>query len=381
MSPRSLRILARALAGVTVLASPGLQARPPATAPVVELRVVGGLAEPNQYTRQEEPFWSQRLPSVSAGRLRTEIVPFDRAGLRSTELLGMVQSGAVSFATVLLSTASARDLELDAADLPGQNPDMASLRRLIAAYRGHLQQVLRQRHMVELLAVYTYPAQALFCTRPLSSLADLKGRRVRTSGLAQADWVEAWGATPVTTTFAQVVPQVRAGNLDCAITGTMSGHTIGLDQLTSHLHTLPVTWGLSVFVANGKAWQALPADVRTLLQRELPLLEQSIWDAAERETAEGIACSTGQAVCSSSRKGRMVAVHPTAADIRRQRSILAETVLPRWLQRCGPTCLESWNRWLAPLAAAGEAMPAAFPAATPAATAPPLAAHTGAQLR
>jgi hypothetical protein len=50
-------------------ASPG--ALPPPT-----LRVVGGLAGLNQYTRQEEPFWTRRLGELSAGRLRVEIVPF-----------------------------------------------------------------------------------------------------------------------------------------------------------------------------------------------------------------------------------------------------------------------------------------------------------------
>ena len=35
-------------------------------------------------------------------------------------------------------------------------------------------------------------------------------------------------------------------------------------------------------------------------------------------------------------------------DERRRREILASTVLPRWLQRCGPGCAELWNRTLAP---------------------------------
>ena len=46
----------------------------------------------------------------------------------------------------------------------------------------------------------------------------------------------------------------KAGQLVCAITGTMSGNTIGLHQATSHLHSMPITWGLSLFAANKAAW-------------------------------------------------------------------------------------------------------------------------------
>lgn len=89
--------------------------------------------------------------------------------------------------------------------------------------------------------------------------------------------MSALGAEPVLTGFAQIVPSFTAGNTDCAITGTMSGNTLGLHTLMTHVHALPVTWGLAVFGANRTAWAALPADLRELLRRELPKLESSIW--------------------------------------------------------------------------------------------------------
>jgi TRAP-type C4-dicarboxylate transport system substrate-binding protein len=315
------------------------------------LRVVGGLAGVNQYTRHEAPFWTTRLRQLSGGRYSAEIVPFDRAGIRGQEMLSMVKLGTVPFGTLLLAVAAPKDLELGAADLAGLNPDMPALRRAVAAFRPHLRQLLRDRHGAELLALYTYPAQVLFCAQPITGLASVRGRRVRTSSPSQADWVEALGGQPVNTAFADILPQVRSGNIDCAITGTMSGNTIGLHEHTSHLHTLAVSWGLSVFVAHAATWQALPADLKALLQRELPKLEAEIWDEAARETAEGVACNTGADSCRSGRRGHMTAVLPTPDDERRRREILASTVLPRWLQRCGPGCAELWNRTLAPATA------------------------------
>lgn len=318
---------------------------PPASAqPTQQLRIVGGLAGVNQYVRHEEPFWRLTLPALSRGRVTAEIVPADRAGIRSQEMLRLVQLGSVSFGTALLAAVAAQEPEVAAPDLAGLNPDLATLRRSIDAYRPRLEALLRERHGAELLAVYVYPAQVTFCTQPLRSLADLAGRRIRVSSATQSDWVSALGATPVQTAFAETVAGVRSGNVDCAITGTMSGNSIGLHQVTSHLHTLPVTWGLAAFVANGDAWRALDMDTRQLLRTELPRLERAIWEEAERETGEGIACNIGAAGCHSPRVGRMVAVRETAADQARRHDILVGKVLPAWVQRCGPDCVAVWNR-------------------------------------
>lgn len=348
-APTGLRgqVLAAALA-LSLAAGFGGAARAQGTE---RLRIVGGLGALNQYSRHEVPFWTQELARLSGGRYSAEIVPFDRAGIRGQETLPLVKLGVVPFATVLLSAIAARDPELAAPDLAGLNPDMASLRRSVAAFRPYLESQLRERYGVELLAVYVYPAQMTFCKAALADLSALAGRRVRTSSPTQADLVEALGGVPVSTGFAEILAQVKAGHLDCAITGSMSGHTVGLHELTSHLQTTAVTWGLSVFVANGATWAALPADLRALLKRELPRVEQAVWKESDQETGAGVACSTGGTAatgCSGERPGRMVAVAETAADRARLRSVLERTVLPRWAQRCGATCVAAWNRTLGP---------------------------------
>jgi TRAP-type C4-dicarboxylate transport system substrate-binding protein len=317
-------------------------------AAVQHLRIVGGLAGVNQYTRYEEPFWTRELARLSGGRANAEIVPFDRAGIRGQEMLRLIQLGVVPFGTAILNLSAIDDAELGTPDLAGLNPDMAALRRSVAAFRPYLKKVLRERYGSELLALYAYPAQVTFCAKPLGNLADLSGRRIRISSATQSDWVVALGATPVQTAFADVVASLRSGSIDCAITGAMSGNAIGLHEVTSQLQTTPVNWGVAAFVANGAAWSALPTDLQELLQRELPKLEQAIWADAEAETRAGIACDTGAASCLGGRKGRMVEVSPSVADTARAREIFVKQVLPGWLKRCGPSCAPIWKQTMAP---------------------------------
>jgi len=319
--------------------------RPPkgADAPI-RLRVVGGLGLVTQYTQFEEPFWTRELPRLSGGRLVADIVPFDRAGVPGVEMLRLLQLGVVPFGTALMSSFSAQYPQYAAVDLPGLSADIASLRRASAAFRPYLEQALRDEHSVEVLAVYVYPAQVVFCKKPLARLDDLAGRRVRVSSPAQADFVAALGAEPVVIAFTQQRASLESGDVECAVTGAMSGNTLGLDLVASYLYPLPLNWGMAVFGANRAAWNALPADARTLLRTELGRLQAAIWAQAERDTAQGVACNTGQAACRDGRKGAMVLVPVSERDDQRRMEVFRTSVLPKWRRRCTVRCDEIWDR-------------------------------------
>ncbi len=311
---------------------------------VFRMRVVGGLAGLNQFTQWEEPFWTREVARLSNGRFAADIVPFDRAGIPAAEMLKLLQMGVVPFGTVLLSALSSQYPQYMAVDLAGLNTDMASLRTHMASFRPYLEQALREQHGVQVLAVYAYPAQVFFCTKALTGLGDLAGRRIRVSSNTQADFVTALGAVAVRIEFAKVAGAMARGALDCAITGTSSGNTIGLHRMSSHLYSMPLTWGLAVFGVNKDAWNSLPPDLRTLLQRELPRLETRIWSEAERETASGVACNSGAPSCPAAQRGQMVVVPVSAQDELLRQQILRTIVLPQWLRRCSVDCAQVWRQ-------------------------------------
>lgn len=319
------------------------------SSPPILLKVVGGLAAVSQYEGLERPFWKQEIGELSDGRIEAEIHPFDQSGLPGQEMLELMRLGVVPIGTALLALVSADEPELNLIDLPALSPDMKTLRTVVAESRPLLTRVLRERFGIKLLAIYAYPAQVIFCTKPFSGLSDLAGRRVRTSSVGQSELMKALGATPVLTPFSQVVPAVRRGTVDCAITGTLSGNEIGLSQVTSYIYPMAISWGLSVFGANLASWQAIPADLRSRLEAGLGRLESQIWAAADRETAMGIACDTGEAGCGKEHHlSHMTLVPLTPADEARRQQLLQTVVLPDWIKRCGSECSHAWNETVGP---------------------------------
>lgn len=321
-----------------------------AAAEATRLKIVGGLAGIAQYRQYEEPFWTKRIEEISGGRLTASIVPFDRSGLRGQDMLQLMKLGVVPFGTALVAVVATDEPELNAVDLPALNPSMADLRGSVQAFRPHLRRILAERYGIELLGIYAYPAQVVYCAKAFRGLADLAGRRVRTSSVSQSELVAALGGHPVQIPFAEIVNALSHGVVDCAITGTMTGYEIGLSDVTSHIHGMALSWGISFFGANRTAWDALAPELREIVSRGVQELEGEIWSAAERETSRGFACTTGTAECAGGRRGRMALVPVTPEDDARRRKLLVEHVLPRWVDRCGPDCVAVWNEILAPRA-------------------------------
>jgi TRAP-type C4-dicarboxylate transport system substrate-binding protein len=330
---------------LALLASVAVSAARAADGPI-QLQVVGGLAAVSQYTEFEVPFWTSDVPKLTQGRVQAEIHPFDRSGLPGQDMLQLMRLGVVPFGTALLAVVAGDEPELNAVDLPLLNPDMASLQNTVRLYRPHLHQILRQKYGIELLGIYAYPAQVLYCTKAFSTLNDLSGRRVRTSSVGQSELMSALGAIPVMTPFAETVNAIRTNVVDCAITGTMSGNKVGLPDVTSYIYPLAISWGLSFFGANGSVWDQLPPDIQDSLRMGIGRLEGSIWDAADRETAGGLACDIGSSDCVAGKVFHMNLVPIKADDTVQRQHLLSKSVLPHWIERCGTDCVTAWNETL-----------------------------------
>ena len=314
----------------------------------VKLQIIGGLAGITQYTKIEQPFWQSEINALSKGRITATIRPLDAGSLRNQEMLQLLRLGVVSFGTAQLSAVAGDEPELSAVDLPLLNPDVATLRRTVAAFREHLRSLLRERYEIELLGIYAYPAQVLFCTRSFKGLDDLAGRKVRTSSVGQSELMASMGAVPVILPFAEIVAALRDGVVDCAITGTLSGYEIGLPRVAVAVHALALNWGVSLFGANATYFDGLPADARDTIRQGVGQLEERIWSQAEADTQRGLACNAGTEICSG-KPGRPMTVVPALPADATRRRLLAEVVLPRWFERCGQDCVSAWNTYLKPL--------------------------------
>jgi hypothetical protein len=97
-----------------------------------------------------------------------------------------------------------------------------------------------------------------------------------------------------------------------------------------------------VLLSNRASWKRLDPSMRDFLTGQIEKLGGRLWDLAEKETKEGIACLTGGS-CSDGPAAKMTLVPTRIGDLALVRKSFMETVSPRWAERCGTDCVANWN--------------------------------------
>ncbi|WP_284415870.1 TRAP transporter substrate-binding protein DctP, partial [Acidovorax sp. SUPP3334] len=120
----------------------------------------------------------------------------DNIAASPSEIVGKVRSGDLAAEEVLLST-MASDTRIAGADaIPFIVNSHDDALRLWNAQRPILQEALDKQGLVILYAV-PWPAQGLFTTRPVRSIADLRGSKMRTYNPSTVRLAQLIGAMPV----------------------------------------------------------------------------------------------------------------------------------------------------------------------------------------
>ncbi|SIS65875.1 TRAP transporter substrate-binding protein [Neptunomonas antarctica] len=307
------------------------------------IKAVGTWGYFSNYPKHEEPFWNQHIADVSGGDIVGEIKPQDELGLRGFEIMRLLKSGVFDFAFGLPAYAMQESEIFEGADLSSLVQNIAVQKKVAAAYFPTLERAFTEKYNAKLMMLYPFPSQMIWCKKPVNSIEDLKGKRIRVFLTTLGDFVEGVGAIPVSVAYHDVPNALANDRVDCVITGTMSAYTAQLYKLTPYGFTLRVGWGLAFGAININKWNRLSEPQKKLLQQEISILTENMWRETATEDAIALAClSAGP--CSLGETGNMVLVEPSKSDLLIRDKIATEVILPRWAQRCGPECASNWNR-------------------------------------
>jgi TRAP-type C4-dicarboxylate transport system substrate-binding protein len=271
--------------------------------------------------------------------------------LSGTEIVRLVRSGQAEIGGGTLTTVSGDVPMLDGMDLAGLSPDIATARWIADAILPLANREL-ERFGVRVLTFYPFPAQVIFCRQPFASLADLRGRKIRTFGNSLVDFANALGAQPVSIGFPEVYSALERGVVDCGITGTGSGASARWPEVTTHVSDLPLSWALTGYMANLAWWNRLDPAVRTFLEATFREVSDRQWELGGAATRDGLDCNTGRAAsCGIHQLAArpMTEVPATEADRALLRRILERDVLPGFVRRCGERCGATYNEVIAPV--------------------------------
>lgn len=311
--------------------------------PQTQLRVIGLQSHLNSFKAGEKPFWEEQLPKASGGKITAQLTAQDLAGLRGPEILRLMRLGVIDFSSGVLTYMSGDTPAFEGVDLAGLTPDMATTRKVADAYRPVLSKIMEKEYGAKLLMLFPSPPQVLWCRKEVKSGTDLKGMRVRVFNKSMSDLIAGFGAVPVTMPFGEVTPALERGAIDCAITGTLSGNTNKMHEVTKYMFTLYSGWSIHFHAVSLASWNKLPPNVQSFLLKEIDGFNERMWGVVAEEEQDGINCSIGQGTCKYGFPGKMTLARPSAADAALSKKIVSSVILTDWAKRCGAACVKDWN--------------------------------------
>ena len=262
--------------------------------PKAQFKVIGLNGPTVASIVDEVPFWRETLPKASNGAITADITPVDQAGVDDKTMLRLLRLGGMDFAGMDISKMAGDDPRFEGCDLAGLTLDADRARAACNAYREVIDRQMQKNWNAKLLAFGGNPPQVFWCRGILGGLNDLKGKKVRVFNNTMRDFLSGVGATAVSMAFAEVVPALNNGVVDCGVTGSLSGNTAGWPEVTKSLYPMSLGWSINVMAVNLNSWNRLDKRVQNFILEQVKAYENKMWTTLKKATAEADNCNTNK---------------------------------------------------------------------------------------
>lgn len=243
---------------------------------------------------------------TSKGTLDIGVFAGGTLGRNPTQQLKLVSDGVADIAWVVLGYTPGRFDDTDVVALPfvAANATESS----VALHRLYKADSLVGFNGLKMLAVASTPPVSIHGSKPVRQPADLKGKRIRTSGDHMTRIVEALGGAPVLLGGGQVAESLSRGVIDYTLNNWGFVGDFKVNEVSSEHFEMPMGAVAVGVVMRQDRYDALPKEAREAIDKASgELLARKIGEAFDQQEVE-----VRERV---SKSGKNQVVKPTAAQI------------------------------------------------------------------
>ncbi len=341
MKPFFASLASAAAVAACALLLPAAHAADPAS-----MRIAGNFSSNSKHVDNiERPFFSN-LPKILGAPMSINYNPMDAVGVQAADALRMLRSGTFDVMSVQIGMASRDDPFFEGIDLIGVSTNMADLRKAVEAYRKVFDERLQKRFNAKVMTLWPFGPQVFYCNKPIKTVDDIKGMKVRSFTPSMAALIQNLGATPVTLQFSEVYPALQRGVADCGVTSPTSGNAGKWPEVTTYFLPLSVSGSVQGHFMNLDYWNKLSPETQKKAEAAFRNMEDQMWQLAETANADAMNCNIGKDPCTQGTKFKMNMVEVSAADAQKIKTAVTAVVLPLWKTSCDkvdPKCSAVWN--------------------------------------
>ncbi len=154
-----------------------------------------------------------------------------------------------------------------ALSLPGLFPNAGTLSIVAEKLAGKYFEPEFKRQGVYLEGITGSARFNLFSNKPIETLADLQGMKVRSGTGVPEEVFKALGATPVNVSSADFFSALQRGLLDAVFTSDAAAKAFRINEAAKHHTDTPINHTPLEFCMNPRTYEALPPDLQEVFYR------------------------------------------------------------------------------------------------------------------
>jgi TRAP-type transport system periplasmic protein len=131
-----------------------------------------------------------------------------------------------------------------------------------------------------------WPSQAFFTKEPVKSLADVKGKKMRTYNAQTARLGQLMGVIPTTVQATEIPQAFSTGIIDLMFTSGPTGVTTRAWEYTKYFYDTGAWVPKNVVIVNESAFRKLPADVQKAFIASAAVAEKRGWEWSQEQNDE-----------------------------------------------------------------------------------------------
>lgn len=270
--------------------------------------------------------WAAKLEAESGGRLHLTVYPAMQLGGQAPQLIDQARDGVVDIVWTLAGSTPGRFPRTEVFELPFLNADPETMNLALHDFLRRHPEEFAEYHLI---AAFVHAGQALHSRRPVRSLADFRGLKVRIPGRVGAWLIESLGGIPLGSPVSAVPELLSRGVVDAALIPFEVVRSLRVDELVDYHVTLDRPgsdrFHTQVFVIamNLESYRRLPPDIRAVIDRNsgeaMARWLGQLWMQNEEPGLELAAAS-----------GHVIRLSPQV--VAQMRSTVEEPVRQRWFR-------------------------------------------------
>lgn len=290
--------LRSAVTGVGMLVAGTMMISQPASA--LELKMASGYPDNNYLTEALREFIDD-VQATTKGEV-TITLHNNQSLVKLENIPNAVRQRQVAFGQVYLANLGNQNHMMTLDAIPFLASDTESALKLLDAQKAYLDAWFAERGMRVLFAQF-FPAQGFYATKPINSMADLNGLKLRIHSDITKRMAELLGARPLLVQFGEIPQAFATGLVNAMFTSPSTGVDVQAWDFTTH-YTLAGVQRTKLLVAvNESVFKQLSeADQQAILaasekaqKRSLELGDKATTEQLERLKKNGIAVTEASA--------------------------------------------------------------------------------------